>query len=73
MDCSMPDLPVPHHLPELAQVHVNCIGDAILISHTLMPSFPSALNLSQHQGLSMVVCYIRWSKLELQPRHQSLQ
>ena len=29
MDCSMPGVPVPHHLPEFAQVHVHWIGDAI--------------------------------------------
>ena len=45
MDCSTPGLPVPHHLPEFAQVHVH---PAI---YPLMPSFPSALKLSQHQGL----------------------
>ena len=51
MDCSTPGLPVPHHLPELAQVHVHFIGDAIQPSHPLMLSSASALNLSQHQGL----------------------
>ena len=51
MDCSMPGLPVPHHLLKFAQVHVHCIGDAIQLSHPLMPSFPSALSLSQHVGL----------------------
>ena len=51
MDCSMPGLPVPHHLPEFAQVHVHCIGDAIQPSHSVTPSSPSALNLSQLQGL----------------------
>ena len=51
MDSSMPDLPVPHHLPEFAQVHVHCIDDAIQPSYPLTPSFPSALDLSQHQGL----------------------
>ena len=51
MDCSMPDLSVPHHLPKFAQVHVHCIGDAIQPSHPLTPSSPSALNLSRHQGL----------------------
>ena len=51
MDCSMPDLPVLQHLLKLAKVHVHCIGDAILPSHPLMPSSPSALNLSEHQGL----------------------
>ena len=35
MDCSMPGLPVPYRLPEFAQVHVSCIGDAIQPSHPL--------------------------------------
>ena len=51
MDCSTPGLPVPHHLLKFAQVHVHCISDAIQPSHPLTPSSPSALNLSQHQGL----------------------
>ena len=51
MVCSTPCLPISHHLPELAQVHVYCISNAIQPSHPLMPSSPSALNLSQHQGL----------------------
>ena len=51
MDCSMPGLPVPHHLPKFAQVHVHCISDAIQPFHPLMSSSPSGLNLSQHQGL----------------------
>ena len=50
-------LPVPHHLLEFAQVRVHCIGDAIQPSHPLTPSSPSALSLSQHQGLfQQVVC-----------------
>ena len=57
MDCSMPGLPVPHHLLKFAQVHVHCIGDAIQLSHPLMPSFPSALSLSQHAGLFQWVSY----------------
>ena len=52
MDCSTPGLPVPHHLPKFAQVHVHCISDAIQPSHPLMPSSPSSLSLSQHWGLS---------------------
>ena len=47
----IPGLPVPHHLPKFTQVHVHCIGDAIQPSYPLTPSFPSAFNLSQHQGL----------------------
>ena len=45
-------LHVPHHLPECLQVHVHCINDAIQSFHPLIPSSPSALNLSQHQELS---------------------
>ena len=51
MNCSMPDLPVPHHLLKFAQVHFHFIGDAIQPSHPLTPSSPPTLNLSQHQGL----------------------
>ena len=29
MDCSTLSLPVPHYLPEFAQVHVHWVGDAI--------------------------------------------
>ena len=42
---------IPHHLLKFAQVHVYCISDAIQPSHPLMPSFLSALTLSQHQGI----------------------
>ena len=51
LDGSTPDLSVSHHLLEFAQVHVCCIGDAIQPPHPVMPPSPSALNLSQHQGL----------------------
>ena len=50
MDCSTPDLLVPQHLPEFAQLHFHCISDAVQPSHPLMPSSPTAFNLSQHQG-----------------------
>ena len=51
MDCSRSGLSDPHHLPKFAQVHVHCISDAIQPLHPLMPSSPSTLHLSQHQGL----------------------
>ena len=51
MDCSMPGLPVPHQLPELAQTRVHQISDAIQPPHTLLSPSPPAFNLSQHQGL----------------------
>ena len=51
MNCSTPDLPVHHQLPESTQTHVHWIGDAIQPSHPLLsPSLP-ALNPSQHQSL----------------------
>ena len=63
MDCSTPGLSVLHHLLKFAQVYFHCISDAIQPSHPQMPSSFSALNLSQHQGLSdeSAVC-IRWPK-----------
>ena len=39
MDCSMPGLSLPHHLSKFAQVHVDCIGDAIQPSHPLITLF----------------------------------
>ena len=43
MDCSIAGFPVPHHLPEFAQVHVHCIDDAIQPSYPLSPSFSFCL------------------------------
>ena len=55
MDCSTPGFPVHHQLPELAQIHVHWIGDAIQPSHLLLSPSHLAFNLSQHQGLSQRV------------------
>ena len=63
MDCSTPVLSVPHQVPKFAQAHVHCISDAIQPSHPLMPSSPSSLNLSQHQGFSselVLPWWLRW-------------
>ena len=74
MDCRTPGLPVPHLLPEFAQVHVHCIGDAIQPSHPVTSS-PSALNLFHHQGLfQWVSCSHQVTKiLQLQLQHQSFR
>ena len=51
INCSTPGLPVHHQLLESTQPHVHRISDAIQPSHPLLSPSPSALNLSQHQGL----------------------
>ena len=58
MDCSMPGFPV-HQLPELAQIHVHRVGDAIQQSHPL--SFPSIFPSIRVFSNESVLC-IRWPK-----------
>ena len=48
VDCSMPDFPVHHQLPELAQTHVHQVSDAIQPSQPLSSPSPPAFNPSQH-------------------------
>ena len=63
MGCSMPGLPVFHHISEFAQTHVHWVSDAIQPSHPLPFPSPPAFCLSQNQGLSNepALC-IRWPK-----------
>ena len=57
----MPRFPVHHQLPELTQIHVHRVSDAIQPSHPLSSPSPPAFNLSQHQIFSNVsVLCIRW-------------
>ena len=51
MDRSMPGLSVHHQLLEFTQTHVHFVGDAIQPSHPLSSPSPTALNVSQYQGL----------------------
>ena len=61
MGCSMPGLPVHHHLPEITQIHVHWVSDAIQPSHLLSSPSPPAFNL--FQGLFKWVTFcIRWPK-----------
>ena len=59
--CSMPGLPVPHYLPEFAQVHVHCIGDITQLSGLwrplllLLSVFPSIRDFS-----SELAVHVRW-------------
>ena len=45
-DCSTPDLPVHHQLPELAQTHVHCVSDAISSSVSPLSSCPQSFPAS---------------------------
>ena len=75
MDCSTPDFPVHHQLPEPTQTHVSWVGDAIQPSHPLSSPSPPAFSLSQHQGLFQWVSSPHQvaKVLEFQLQHQSLQ
>ena len=46
MNHSTPGLPVHHQLPELVQIHVHWVADAIQPSHPLSSPSPPAFNLS---------------------------
>ena len=74
MDCSMPVSSVLHHLPEFAQTHVHCVGDAIKPSHPLLPPSSPALSLCQHQSCQWVSSSHQAARvLEPQLQHQSFQ
>ena len=75
VDCSTPGLYVPHHLHKFAQVHVHYVSDASQPSQLLTPSSPSALHISQIQGLFQRVSYLHQMTkiLEFQLQHQSFQ
>ena len=63
VDCSRPGFPVHHQFLELAQTHVNRVGDAIQPSHPLLsPSpLPSVLLSISVFSNESVLC-IRWSE-----------
>ena len=75
MDSSPLGFPIHHRLPELAQTHVHCIGNAIQPSHPLSSPSPPTFNLSQDQGLFQEVSSFHQvaKLLEFQLLHQSFQ
>ena len=75
MNCSTPDFPFHHQLPELAQTHVHQVDDAIQPSNPLSSPFPPAFNLYQHRDLFQWVSssYQVTKILEFQLQHQSFQ
>ena len=63
MDCSTPGFPVHHHLPELAQIHVHWVANAIqpsypLLSSSPLPSIFPSIRVFSHEP---VLC-IKWPK-----------
>ena len=50
MDCSTPGSPVLLYLPELAQICVDWVDDAIQLSHPLLPPFSSCLQSFSASG-----------------------
>ena len=63
MDCITPGFPAPYHLPELAQIHAHCVGDAIQPYHLchrlllLPPLLPNIRIFSNESTLC-----IKWPK-----------
>ena len=61
MDCSTPGFPVHHQLPELAQIHVHWVGDAIQPSHPLLsPLLPPSIFPRIRVFLNESVLHFRW-------------
>ena len=75
MDCSTLGFPVCHQFSEPIQTYVHWVSDAIQPSHPLLSPSPPALNLSQHQGLFILVSSSHQvaKVLEFQFQHRSLQ
>ena len=62
MDCSTPGFPILHHLLKFAQTHVHSVGDAIQLSHPLLPPFSSCLQSFQVSGSFPMSQFFQWSK-----------
>ena len=78
MDCSMPGFPVHHQLLELAQTHVQRVGDAIQPSHPLPLLLLLSIFSSIRVFLSELALCIRWPKycnfsLSINPSHNYLE
>ena len=75
LDCSTPDSPALHYLPEFAQIHVHWVDDVAWPSHSLPFPSPYAIDLSQHQDLFQRVdsSHQMAKVLELELQHQSFQ
>ena len=61
-NCSIPGLPVYHHLPEFTQTHVHQVRDAIQPSHPLspllLPPIPPSIRVFSNESTLLM----RWPK-----------
>ena len=74
MDCSTPDLPVYHQLPEFIQAHAHWFGDAIQPSHHLsLPSPPAPQSFPVRVFSSELVLLIRWPNIGVSSSASVLQ
>ena len=73
IDCSTPSFPVHHQLPELVQIYIHWICDAIQPSHPLSSHSPLAFNLSQHHDLFQWVSSSHQVANVSELQHQSFQ
>ena len=63
MNCSMPGLPVHHHLPEFTQTHIHRVSDAMQPSHPLPSPFPHAqMSPSIRVFSNESTLHMRWPK-----------
>ena len=63
MNHSMPGLPVHHQLPELTQIHIHRVSDAIQPSHPLSsPSPPAPIPPSIRVFSNESILRMRWQK-----------
>ena len=67
------DFSVLQFLPAFTLTRVHQVSDAIQPSHPLLPPFPPAFSLSQHQGLFQGVGSLQQVAKILELQHQSFQ
>ena len=71
-DCSMPNLPILHYLPEFAQTRVHWVGDIIQPSHPFLPPSTPVLSISWREQQTTPV-FLPWEPYEQYEKAKSRQ